>query len=205
MSISVAQLIAAGIQPTQARLFADPLSAACALFNIDTPARIGAFLGQCRVESADFTRLEENLYYTTPERIRQVFPSRVTSMQQASLLVRKPQDLANCVYAGRNGNGDQMSGDGYRFRGRGLIQLTGRANYTLAATGTGRPYLINPDLVAQPSDACMAAAFYWNSNALNALADAQNTDAITLRVNGSAMLHADRRRQYAEDAQRAFA
>ena len=149
--------------------------------------------------------MEENLYYTTPEHIRQVFPSRVTSMQQASLLTRRPQDLANCVYAGRNGNGDQMSGDGYRFRGRGLLQLTGRTNYAAAAEGTGRPYTVQPELVALPPDACLSAAWYWAWNGLNLLADASNTDAISRAVNGPAMLHADLRRQYAEEAARALA
>ena len=86
MIITVASLVAAGIAPTQARVFAEPLSAACARFAIHTPARIAAFLGQCSMESAGFTRLEENLYYTTPERVRAVFPSRVPSLADAARL-----------------------------------------------------------------------------------------------------------------------
>lgn len=205
MSITVAQLITAGIAPTQARIFAEPLSAACALFAIDTPGRIGAFVAQCRVESRDFTSLEESLYYTTPERIRQVFPTRVTSMQQASLLVRNPQGLANYVYSGHNGNGDPMSGDGWRFIGRGLIQITGRANYAAAAAGTDRPYVEQPGLVAQPSGACLSAAWFWHSRGLSVLADTAQFDAITAKINGPAMLEADRRRQYSEEACGAFA
>lgn len=203
--ITLARLIASGVAPTQARIFAVPLAAACARFAIDRPARVGAFIAQCRVESANFTTLEEGLYYRTPERIRMVFTSKVTSLQQASLLARNPQALANTVYASRNGNGDTASGDGWRFRGRGLIQLTGRANYTDAAIGLGQPYEMVPDLVATPEHACLTAAWYWHANKLNVLADAGLTNAITKAVNGPAMMHADLRRQYAEEGARAFA
>lgn len=198
--LTLPTLIAAGVPPTQARQYVDPLAAACARFGINTPARIAGFLAQCRVESADFTRLEENLFYTTPERIRQVFPSRVASMADAARLVRNPKALANCVYAGKIGNGNEASGDGFRFRGRGLKQLTGRANYADAASGLGRPYLDQPDLVALPDDACLTAAWFWTSAKANILADSAQWDAITRAVNGPAMLKADLRRQYAEQA-----
>lgn len=198
--LTLPTLIAAGVPPTQARQYVDPLAAACARFGINTPARIAGFLAQCRVESADFTRLEENLFYTTPERIRQVFPSRVASMADAARLVRNPKALANCVYAGKIGNGNEASGDGFRFRGRGLKQLTGRANYADAASGLCRPYLDQPDLVALPDDACLTAAWFWTSAKANILADSAQWDAITRAVNGPAMLKADLRRQYAEQA-----
>lgn len=203
--ITVATLIAAGIEPTQARMFAEPLAQACERFEINTPARIGGFVAQCRVESNDFTALEEGLYYSKPERILKIFPSRVNSLQQAQLLARKPQALANTVYALKNGNGDVLTGDGWRFRGRGLIQLTGRANYTAAQTGLGRPYVSDPDLVALPIDACLTAAWYWHERKLSPLADAQLTDQITRAINGPGMLHGDLRQQYAEEAVRAFA
>jgi putative chitinase len=203
--ITIAQLIAAGIAPTQARAFAEPLTAACTRFAINTPARIASFVAQCRVESAGFAELEERLYYSKPERIRDIFSSRVPSLQDAQALARNPKLLANTVYAGKNGNGDAASGDGWLYRGRGLIGLTGRANYFAAGVGCGRPYLEQPDLVAQPPDACMAAGWYWYSNKLNALADAMLTDDITRAVNGKAMMHADLRRQYAEEGARAFA
>ena len=203
--ISVQRLVAAGVPPTQARQFADPLAAACARFQIDTPARIAGFIAQCRVESADFTRLEENLHYTTPERIRAVFPSRVPSLADAARLVRNPQALANRVYAARLGNGPEASGDGWRYRGRGIVQLTGRANYADATTALGRPYVEQPELVAQPADACLTAAWFWHSRKLSILADSAQWDAITRAVNGFAMLHADLRRQHAEQALTAFA
>jgi putative chitinase len=203
--ISVAKLIEAGIGPTQARQFIEPLSAACARFGINTPARLAGFIAQCRVESANFTTLEEGLSYRTPERIRQVFPSRVPTLADAALLVRNPQALANRVYANRLGNRDEASGDGFRFRGRGLKQLTGRDNYTDAAEALNRPYVTNPELVALPEDACMTAAWFWHTAKANILADSAQWDAITRAVNGPGMLQADLRRQYSDDAVAIFA
>lgn len=205
MIITTASLVAAGIAPTQARTFAEPLAAACARFAIHTPARIAAFIGQCAMESAGFTRLEENLNYTTPERIRAVFPSRVKSLADAARLTRNPKGLANVVYAGRLGNGDEASGDGWRYRGRGLIQLTGRDNYVDAADGLALQLVTNPERVAEPPAACMTAAWFWHSRKLNILADSAQWDAITRAVNGPAMLHAAQRRQMTEEAIGAFA
>lgn len=202
--ITPTQLIAAGIAPTQAKLFSDPLSAACALYDISTPVRIAAFVAQCAHESTSFTALEEGLYYRTPERIRAIWPSRVPSLADATTLARNPQGLANRVYAGRNGNGDTASGDGWRYRGRGLIQLTGRANYAIAAAALGRPYVEQPDLVAQPSDACLTAAHYWTTHGCNALADSSQIDAITRVINGSAMAGAAERRELFREALLAF-
>lgn len=203
--ITIASLIRAGIAPTQARAFADPLAAACERFGIDNPQRVAGFVAQCRAESAGFSRLEEGLYYTTPERIRAVFPSRVPNLSAAGRLARNPQALANCVYANRLGNGDEASGDGWRYRGRGLIQLTGRDNYAAAAAGCGKLYLERPDLVAKPEDACLTAAWFWASAGLNALADIRDWNGITRRVNGPAMLHAAERMRYTGEALEAFA
>jgi putative chitinase len=203
--IDVARLVAAGVAPTQARAFAEPLRAACALWGIDTPVRVAAFLAQAMHESARLTRLEESLYYTTPERIRAIWPTRVNSLDLAARLTRSPERLANLVYANRNGNGDVNSGDGWAFRGRGIFQLTGRANYTAAQVACNRPWVAEPWRVAEPSDACMSAAWYWHSNALNSLADTMQVDKITRAINGPAMLAAAERRQMTEEAARAFA
>ncbi len=203
MIVTVASLVAAGIAPTQARQFADHLAASCARFGINTPARIAGFIAQCRVESAGFTTLEESLYYRDPARIMRIFSGTVTSLEQAQHLVRNPQALANVVYASRLGNRDP--GDGWRFRGRGLKQLTGRENYADACEALARPYLTNPELVAQPEDACMTAAWFWHVNKLNVLADSSQWDAITRVVNGPAMLQRAERRQYAEESVALFA
>ena len=186
----IERLIAAGVNPTQAKAFAEPLKAAMALFDISTDERIAAFLAQAMIESQSFTRLEENLFYTTPARIDAVF-SAVKSAEEATLYVRNPQRLANKVYANRNGNGDEASGDGWAFRGRGLFQLTGRANYKAASEGVGMGavYVHEPGLVAEPSDACLTAAWYWQSRGCNQLIDAGNFDSTTRLINGPAMLH----------------
>ena len=203
--ITVQSLIALDVAPTQARSFAAPLAAACARFDINTPARVAGFVAQCRVESAGFTVLEENLRYRQPERLRAVFPSRVPSLADAAALVaRGPQAIANRVYAGRLGNGDETSGDGWRYRGRGLKQLTGRDNYADAAAALARPYLEQPDLVAQPDDACLTAAWYWHAAKCNLLADSGQWDAITRAVNGPGMLQADARSQYSQEGVQAL-
>ena len=183
-------LISAGVHPTQAKAFAEPLKAAMALFDINTKERKAAFLAQCMIESQNFTRLEENLFYTTPSRINAIF-SAVKSDAEAELYVRNPKALANKVYAGRNGNGDEASGDGWEFRGRGLFQLTGRANYKAASEGVGMGavYLNRPALVATPSDACLTASWYWHSHGCNQLVDAGDFDKTTRMINGPAMLH----------------
>lgn len=203
--ITFANLVAAGIAPTQARIFCDPLRDACERFGINTPVRIAGFVAQCRVESAGFTQLEENLYYTSPDRIRRIFPSTVPDLEVAARIARNAKALANRVYSGRLGNGNEASGDGWRFRGRGLKQLTGRANYTEAALALGQPYVEHPDLVAEPGGACLTAAWYWHRHGLNTFADSSNWDAITRVVNGPGMLQAFERRQYANDGVRAFA
>lgn len=203
--LDLATLVAAGIAPTQARLFAEPLRKACARFDIDTPARVAAFIAQCAVESKRFTQLEEGLFYTTAERVRAVFPSTVPSLAEAAKLTRDPRKLANRVYANRLGNGDEASGDGWRFRGRGIIQLTGRSNYADAAATLNLPLLTSPGLAAEPEYASLTAAWFWHSRKLNFLADAALIDEITRAVNGRAMLHADLRRQLTEEAVRAFA
>lgn len=202
--LSIFTLIAAGIAPTQARAFLEPLIEACRHFDIGTPVRQAAFVAQCAHESAGFVRLEESLYYTTPERIRMVWPQRVPSLAEASQLIRNPQALANRVYANRNGNGDEASGDGWRYRGRGLIQLTGRANYLAAESAIGEPYKADPDLVAQPRHAAMTAAWYFAAAGCLPLADASNTEGITRAINGAAMEGLADRRQRFEQAVRAF-
>lgn len=205
MNISVNQLLAAGIGPTAAKRIQPHLQPAFLRFDITTPNRVAAFLGQCHVESAGFTRLEENLMYTTTRRLRAIFPSRFASLADAIPYVRNPERIANRVYAHKIGNGPESSGDGWRFRGRGIKQLTGRANYAAAAAALGRPYLSAPGMVQDPEDAVLTAAWFWATHGCNALADGGNSDAITRRVNGRAMLHAAQRRNRTVAALRALA
>lgn len=202
--ITIGTLIAAGIGPTQAKSICAPLIAACDRFEIDTAARAGAFVGQCMVETGSFVQLEELLYYRDPKRICNVFPSEVPSIADAMPLVKNPAALANRVYANRLGNGDEASGDGWRYRGRGCIQLTGRHNYSDATTELAVDYIADPDLVATAEHACLTSAWFWMTIKANLLADSWAIDAITRQVNGSAMRDQTLRRQFSEQARQAF-
>ncbi len=166
------------------------LNPAMAQFEITSRERIAAFLAQIAHESGQLTRLSENLNYSA-KRLMQVWPNRFATLEKALQYERNPERLANYVYAKRIGNGDEASGDGWSYRGRGLIQLTGRGNYRAAAQGIGLPLEEQPDLVAQPGPAALSAAWFWKSRGLNELADDQNDDndtedfkAITKLING---------------------
>lgn len=184
--LSLQQLIAAGLTPTVARVFLPHLIAAFDRFEIDTPRRMAAFIGEYSHETSGFTRLEENLYYTDPARIAQMF-SALREVEKARAFTRQPKALANRVYANRNGNGSEASGDGWNYRGRGLPHLTGRGNYRAAGSALGLPLEQNPDRVAEPKAAVLVGAWYWKANGLNALADRWQLDAITRGINGAAM------------------
>lgn len=194
MKLDLQTLIVAGVKPTQARTWVDPLAAVLPQFNIDDPRRIAAFLGQVLVESAMLTAVEENLWYSKPDRLQLVYgKTRFPTLAVAAQYTGQPQKLANFVYANRGGNGDVASGDGWKYRGRGLIQTTLKNNYRNCELVTGNPYLSNPDLLINPADAALAAAVYWSSNNLNRKADAWDIDGITRAVNGKAMLDKERR------------
>jgi len=204
--ITIATLVACGVGPTQARTFAGPITAACDRFEINTHHRIAGFLGQILVESANLTATEEGLYYRSADRIALVFRRlrETHSLNDLAKLARNPRGLANAAYAGVNGNGDEASGDGWAYRGRGAIQLTGRANYAEAEAALGRPYIAHPELVALPPDASLTAAWFFAKAGCNALADSAQWDVITRRINGPAMLHSDERRSITEDALQAL-
>lgn len=175
--------------------FAAPLTSAMSEFGIDTPLRQAAFLAQIAHESAELSALEERLGYS-PARIMEVFGRHVSSWADAERLSKSPERLANRVYANRNGNGDEASGDGYRYRGRGLIQLTGRDNYRLAASALHLPLLDKPEQAGDIYAACRSAAWFWFSHGLNALADTGNFLAITKKINGSTNGYTDRCRYW---------
>ena len=144
-------------------------------FEINTPHRTAAFLAQIAHESGDFRRLVESLNYTG-SRLMKVWPKRFATLEKANEYARQPEKLANYVYAKRLGNGDVDSGDGWRYRGRGLIQLTGRANYQSAGRALSRPFEAQPELLEEPEGAALTAAHFWQSRGLNELADDRNED-----------------------------
>lgn len=178
------------------------LLAAMQEFEIDTPARAAAFLAQLAHESAELTRWAENLNYSAAG-LRRTWPARFAGKAGWALalkLARQPADIANLVYASRMGNGPPESGDGWRFRGRGPIQLTGRDNYLRAGAALGLPLEDEPHLVAEPGVGFRAAGLYWTRwKGLNAIADTE-TDAafaaITRKINGGTAGLAERRRYW---------
>ena len=184
--ITVANLIACGVGPTQAKIFAPHLEEARARFEIRTLPCAAAFVAEGMFESTNFTRMEEGLFYSSPERIHAVF-KRLRNVSPGVLganYVKKPQALANLAYANINGNGDESSGDGWKYRGRGIFQLTGRANYMAAGNALGMPYKESPELVAQPRDAAMTAAWFWAAARLNQVMERAGIDAVSKRING---------------------
>lgn len=180
------------VLPLAPAAWVQALAAILSVYSINTPLRQAHFIGQLAHESVQFTRLVENLNYSTP-RLMQVWPSRFPTVASALPYANNPIMLGNHVYANRLGNGDFMSGDGYRFRGRGPIQLTGRKNYQVAGYYTGHPLLTYPQLVATPSVGCATAGWFWSSRGLNALADADDVEGVTLKINGGLTNLEDRR------------
>lgn len=163
----------------------------CEKYEINNALRLAHFLAQINHESGDMKRLEENLNYSA-KRLLEVFPKYFDSYEIALTYANKPNMIASRVYANRMGNGGEGSGDGYKYRGRGLIQLTGKANYVafdrfLNANGE---IVSNPDLVAKNKEyAVLTAFFYWDSRKLNNLIDKDGNQyfvckEITKRING---------------------
>ena len=161
----------------------DPLNETFERFSILTPRQQAAFLGQCGHECGNFRVLEENLNYRA-ETLMKIWPRRFPTLEIANQYAKNPKKIANKVYADRMGNRDEASGDGYRFRGRGCIQLTGSANYFHAGKALGVDFIMEPDLVATPQYAALTAGFFWNTQKLNAIAESGNNLALTKKING---------------------
>jgi putative chitinase len=171
-----------------------------AKFQINTPLRLAHFLAQCGHESGGFRVTSENLNYSA-KGLNGIFRKYFPTEAAAAAYARNPQKIANKVYANRMDNGSEASGDGYKFRGRGYIQLTGRANYTLFGKAIGEDIANNPDSVSG-KHALLSAAWFWSKNGLNKLADGGAGDAIvtsiTKRVNGGTIGLADRIKHFKE-------
>ena len=150
------------------------------------PKDLAMFFAQLGHESSDLNRLEESLSYSSVERIREVFGRTVRGWGDAELqrLVRNPEGLANVVYAHKGGNGNSLSGDGWRFRGRGPIQISLHDNYAEMQADTGLPVLSDPDLLTRDRDAAaLSALWYWRKN----VTDGGSISLVTRQINGPAM------------------
>ena len=169
----------------------DALNATFERFDIMNPLRKAAFIAQCGHECGNFKMLEENLMYKA-ETLMKLWPKRFPTLEFANQYAKNPKKIANMVYANRMGNRDEASGDGYRFRGRGCIQLTGHANYYHAGQALGEDFVMQPELVATPMYAALSAGFFWNTHKLNVLADNRDWKAMCRRINGGYIGLADR-------------
>lgn len=171
-----------------------------AKFQINTPLRLAHFLAQCGHESGGFKATSENLNYSAKGLVgtfKKYFPTEAVALPYE----RKPEKIANKVYASRMANGSESTGDGYKFRGRGYIQLTGKDNYTQFGKAIGEDILSNPDVVSGKY-ALLSAAWFWSKNGLNNLSDGGATDtvvtSVTKRVNGGTIGLADRIKHFKE-------
>jgi len=173
------QLLALGIDGK----WLEPLLKTFEKYEINTPRRQAAFIGQCGHESASFKVLRENLNYSAKGLVA-TWPSRFPNIDFASEYERKPERIANKVYGGRADLGNTEDGDGWRFAGKGLIQLTGRNNYKTCGDALGVDLIANPELLIEPEYAALSAGWFWNKRGLNALADNEDWTTITKRING---------------------
>ena len=152
-------------------------------YDINTPQRVAHFIAQSAHESGSFAFIEENLNYRAAS-LMNTFKKYFPTQEIAQQYEKKPERIANRVYANRMGNGDEASGDGYRYRGRGLIQLTGKDNYTFFAGSLGIPVEEAADYMSTFEGAAQSACFFWEQNKLNRFADANDVKGLTKAING---------------------
>jgi putative chitinase len=167
-------------------------------YEINTPERVAAFVAQCAHESGNFKFLKENLNYKAAS-LRKVFPKYFPDdaiANRYALMPNKQEAIASRIYANRMGNGDEASGDGFRYLGRGLIQLTGKNNYTLFAAAIDTPVEQIPEYLQTFEGAVQSACWFWEQNGLNKWADAKDILTLTKRINGGTIGLEDRKKHY---------
>lgn len=196
--MNLADALAAAAPQVDVSMWGAALENAFARFEFNTPRRQAAALGQFLVEAGPkLSATAEDMYYSSADRLVAIFPREIPTMQAALQYVDQPQALGNLVYANRDGNGDVASGDGYLFRGRGLIQITGRTAYTRLAGALGMPLADVPAYCETPAGAALSGCWWLNINGALPLADAWEISTITRQVNGPAMEGAAERLGYA--------
>ncbi len=176
-------LTVTGCTPADAERYAQPLGHAMAEFGILSPDQQAAFLAQITHESARLSCVEENLNYSW-QRLRAIWPRRFPTDAFARQYHRQPERIANYVYAGRLGNGPPSSGDGWRFRGRGFIQVTGRSNYEPCGQALGLELTVQPDRLTEPASAARSAAWFWKRIDGNRYVKAKNIEGLSMAING---------------------
>lgn len=210
MSPTSPLLVAAGVKDPAKWL--DAVVETCVEFEINTPQRIAAFLAQTAHESGGYTMLTENLNYRAatlaacwPNRFAELGPDKkpkrnekgaLTPTAVANAIAGKPELIANMVYSSRMGNGPAESGEGWKYRGRGLKQLTGKDNYARCGQALGLDLVGNPDLLLDPLPAARSAGWFWKANSLSTFADAGDIKGMTKKINGGFIGLEDRQRRY---------
>ena len=209
--ITLEKLIAAGVKANVAETWLPFVQQACDRYQINTKNQEAAFIAQCAHESGGFTMLEENLNYSAatmsvvwPKRFAELGPDGKPKKDKgknipnkfALALHRKPELIANTVYSGRMGNGPLESGEGWKYRGRGLKQLTGKDNYTRCGSAIGVDLVADPDLLLKPKDAALSAAWFWHTNKCGPIAESGDFKALTVKINGGTIGLEDRERRY---------
>lgn len=169
----------------------DALNETFARFNLTTNNQKAMFIGQCSHESGNFRLLQENLNYKAAT-LMKLWPKRFPTLEVANQYAGNARAIANKVYADRMGNRDEASGDGYRFRGKGLVQLTGHSNHFHAGKALGVDFVMQPDLVATPKYAALTAGWFWETHKLNPPADALDYTKVTKIINGGTIGLEDR-------------
>jgi putative chitinase len=176
--------------------FVDPINKVIEEFEINTPQRLSMFLAQIGHESAGLTRLHENLNYKAA-RLTQIFPKYFRDVDPNEY-ANNPEKIANRVYCNRMGNGNEASGDGYRFRGRGAVQLTGRSNYVACGEDLEVDLINNPDYLETPEGAIRSAAWFWDQHDLNDWADKGDVATVSKKINGGTIGLEERKELYEE-------
>ncbi len=194
-----------GLRPERAALFAAALTDACGIADLRNARRLCNFIGQVAEETGGFRSLIESTDYRDPARLDALFRNVQGIAHAQRLIAAGPEAIGNTIYAGKNGNGDVASGDGFRFRGRGFLQITGRENYRRVGALSKLPLESQPDLLGEAGPAAQAAASYWRERAINTAADADDVSTVTLLVNGKARLHLAERQQWHDLARRIWA
>lgn len=161
----------------------DPLNETFERFGIVTHNQQAMFIGQCSHECGNFKILEENLNYKAAT-LMKLWPRRFPTLEKANEYSGNPRKIANSVYSSRMGNRDENSGDGFRFRGRGIIQLTGHSSYFHCGKALGVDFVANPDLVSSPKYAALSGGWFWSTHNCNSPADALDYVKVTKIING---------------------
>ena len=195
ITLELLQKICPKTKATVLQKYVTPLNEVCQYYEINTPQRVAGFLAQTAHESGGFTAVKENLNYSAKglmTTFKKYFPNEALAKQYE----RQPEKIANKVYANRMGNGDETSGDGSRYCGRGLIQLTGKHNYTRFATDLGVTLEECVEYLETPAGAVSSAGWFWDSNLLNQYCDSGDIKMLTKRINGGYIGLEDRIHHY---------